>query len=101
MKLTHKNKSRTPKQKIQKPTYTPPVIKLTHAYRIFSIEDGRLVRPQEYGYGHPDNKFQDFDTIEEAHAALLQDRGGYGDYLILPVTVKDLYYENNPLGCLG
>lgn len=59
---------------------------LTTIYRIYTIdENGLMEQPKEYYYGGTFNRFNDFDTIEQAQQAIVAQES-YGEYVILPIT---------------
>ena len=55
-------------------------------YRIYTIdENGLMKQPKENYYGRTFNRFNDFDTIEEAQQAFVAQES-YGECVILPIT---------------
>lgn len=54
-------------------------------YRLYSIDrKGMLETPKEDYYGLPQNKYSDFDSIEEAYEAI----DNWDEYVILPIISK-------------
>lgn len=59
---------------------------LTTSYRIYTIdENGLMKQPKKDYYGGTINRFDDFDTIEEAQQAFVAQEF-YGECVILPIT---------------
>ena len=58
-------------------------------YRVYTIENGLLLEPKEDYYGRKQTVFSDFDTIEQAHAAILE-RDLIDEYIILPITSVEM-----------
>ena len=57
-------------------------------YRIYENREGLMKRPTEYGYGDDEEKYDDFDSLEEADKAI-QKEDYPPTYIVLPIIEED------------
>jgi len=64
-------------------------MKLTTKYRIFVInEDGHLKIPADVKYGHIEDIFDDYQSMQAAEKAILNNADRHGEFIILPIITK-------------
>lgn len=57
-------------------------------YRIYIIQHGLLKQPQELYYGRNQNAFSDFETFDEAVAAIAASDSN-AEHTVLPIVEKE------------